>query len=137
MDEATVILELDRLTKQRPRTNFYTRSVYTPKQTKEREQKIGFEFKRQNKEWVCAEGPISLFMMVELKIPSKTRKEERLKMLNNEIWPTIKPDLDNTEKLVMDALNGIAYKDDAQVVSKDTFKVYGETNRLTIIIRKV
>ena len=76
-------------------------------------------------------------MMVELKIPSKTRKEERLKMLNNEIWPTIKPDLDNTEKLVMDALNGIAYKDDAQVVSKDTFKVYGETNRLTIIIRKV
>lgn len=137
MDEAKVVLELDRLTKQRPRTNFYTRSVYTPAQTKEREQKIGFEFKRQNREWVCADGPVSLFLSFEIKIPSKARKEERLKMLNEEILPTIKPDVDNTLKLVMDALTGIAYKDDTQVTTCTVNKTYGETNKLYIIIRKI
>lgn len=137
MDEAKVVLELDRLTKQRPRTNFYTRSVYTPAQTKEREQKIGFEFKRQNREWVCAEGAVTLFLTFEIKIPSKARKEERLKMLNQEILPTVKPDIDNTLKLVMDALNGIAYKDDTQVVNCIVSKMYGETNKLYIIIRKI
>lgn len=32
------------------------------------------------------------------------------------LWPTKKPDADNVLKLLMDSLNGAAYKDDAQVV---------------------
>lgn len=31
-------------------------------------------------------------------------------------WPTKKPDADNCLKLVMDSMNGAAYKDDAQIV---------------------
>lgn len=36
--------------------------------------------------------------------------------------PTLKPDWDNIGKAVCDALNGIAYKDDAQIISAEVIK---------------
>ena len=40
--------------------------------------------------------------------------------------PTKKPDCDNVAKSILDALNGIVYHDDSQVVSLVVEKVYGE-----------
>ncbi len=40
--------------------------------------------------------------------------------------PCVKPDLDNLVKLVLDALNGVAWTDDSQVVELHTSKVYGQ-----------
>ena len=37
-------------------------------------------------------------------------------------YPTKRPDFDNLEKLIADALNGIAYHDDSQVVVSHTYK---------------
>lgn len=42
---------------------------------------------------------------------------------------TARPDLDNLCKAVMDALKGIAWRDDAQVVELSTQKVYESPNR--------
>jgi Holliday junction resolvase RusA-like endonuclease len=42
-------------------------------------------------------------------------------------WPTTKPDLDNTEKLVEDALERFLYSNDAQIVDVRKRKVYGPT----------
>ena len=42
---------------------------------------------------------------------SKKKREELLKG-----YPMKKPDLDNVAKIILDALNGIAWKDDTQVV---------------------
>lgn len=47
---------------------------------------------------------------------------------------TSKPDLDNMIKFYMDALNGLAWKDDAQVVGIMTNKIYDETPRTEITI---
>lgn len=41
------------------------------------------------------------------------------------IVPTTKPDGDNILKVVLDALNGLAYDDDRQVVKMGIIKVYG------------
>ena len=38
--------------------------------------------------------------------------------------PTLKADADNIAKAVCDALNGIAYKDDKQIVSLTVLKVW-------------
>lgn len=38
-------------------------------------------------------------------------------------WKTTRPDLDNLEKAVMDALSGVAYVDDRQVAVKQTAKI--------------
>lgn len=37
---------------------------------------------------------------------------------------TVRPDLDNLVKLVLDALNGVAYADDSQIVRIHAFKKY-------------
>lgn len=41
--------------------------------------------------------------------------------------PTIKPDIDNIAKQILDALNGIAWKDDAQVVRLTVQKRYDDS----------
>lgn len=38
---------------------------------------------------------------------------------------TSKPDLDNLAKFVKDALNGVAYKDDSQIINLTVSKIYG------------
>ena len=38
-------------------------------------------------------------------------------MLNGELLPAKKPDIDNIVKAVLDALNEVAYRDDTQAVS--------------------
>ena len=47
-------------------------------------------------------------------------------MLQNKVRPTKKPDIDNIIKAVLDALNGIAYKDDTQVVQVMAQKKYAD-----------
>jgi crossover junction endodeoxyribonuclease RusA len=41
-------------------------------------------------------------------------------------YPTVRPDLDKLERAVKDALKGVVYNDDSQVVTKASRKVYGE-----------
>ena len=40
------------------------------------------------------------------------------------LQPTLKPDTDNIAKIICDGLNGIAYKDDKQIVSLTVLKVW-------------
>ena len=63
----------------------------------------------------------------------KVKKKIEL-MEKGEIRPTIKPDLDNCVKIVADSLNGIAYKDDSQIVSVVADKYYSDTPRLELRI---
>ena len=58
-------------------------------------------------------------------------------MLNNEIYPTIKPDTDNIAKSILDSLNGIAYKDDKQVVKLNVDKRYNEEPSVRVWISEV
>ena len=48
-----------------------------------------------------------------------------------------RPDLDNLEKPLMDAMNGVIYQDDALVVSKTVQKVYATEPGCFVIIRRV
>lgn len=48
-----------------------------------------------------------------------------------------KPDLDNIEKLYLDALNGVVYVDDAQVCEVIKRKRYGEGQRVHVIFEEI
>lgn len=136
-DVAIMTVELNKLSKERPRTNFYTHSVYTPPQTKKRERIIAQEFLKQNEDWLCGKEPIILGIRIELEIPKSASKKDRQKMLEGEIKAVRKPDIDNTTKLVLDALNKVAYIDDQQIISLAVEKCYGEKNKLEIFVKKV
>ena len=61
-------------------------------------------------------------------IPKSTSKKKREQMLSGDILPTKKPDIDK------DALNGVAYHDDTQVVRLVTTKAYAEPPRVEVEI---
>lgn len=53
------------------------------------------------------------------------------------LHPHVKPDLDKLARAVLDGLTGAAFKDDAQVVSIDAIKTYGESEGVYIVIERV
>lgn len=59
-------------------------------------------------------GPISIKLIFQM---GKNGKE---------VYHTKKPDIDNLAKAVKDALKGIIYADDSQIVEAHLFKQYGE-----------
>lgn len=60
--------------------------------------------------------PVIFEALVFLPIPSSFTRSEEAAALAGELRPTGKPDLDNWVKLPMDALEGIVYANDSQVV---------------------
>jgi Holliday junction resolvase RusA-like endonuclease len=48
--------------------------------------------------------------------------------------PTTKPDWDNVGKIISDALNGLAYKDDSQIVTATVEKHYSDEPRVEVLI---
>lgn len=51
------------------------------------------------------------------------------------VYPSVKPDIDKLERATLDALTGILFADDSQVVSSRTAKVYGDVERVRIRAR--
>lgn len=68
-------------------------------------------------------------------IPQSKSKKFKNAALLGEIRPTKKPDCDNIAKNINDALNGIAYVDDAQIVKDIIEKRYSVTPRVEITIK--
>ena len=68
--------------------------------------------------------PIAVTIRAFFPVPKSASKSKREDMLNDVIKPTITPDADNIQKAICDALNGVAYTDDRQVVSSSIVKMY-------------
>ncbi len=70
------------------------------------------------------EQPIALTLTIVMPIPSSWPAWKRELAEAGRLLPTTKPDSDNVEKAVKDALNGVCWRDDAQVVSGDKNKFF-------------
>lgn len=118
--------------KARPRFNGRTRTTYTPKSTKDYEAAVKAAFSRAK--CVPVSGEISARITAFYAIPQSTRKSKREAMERGEVRPTVKPDLDNVIKAILDALNGLAYADDSAVVAVTAQKRYSECPRVEVEI---
>ncbi len=58
-------------------------------------------------------------------------------MLNGEILPTKRPDGDNIIKVILDALNGFVYHDDAQICKIYFTKKYAEKPETKVLIKTI
>jgi Holliday junction resolvase RusA-like endonuclease len=65
-------------------------------------------------------GPVALLVALKFHLPDSISKRERMERL----WHTQTPDADNCLKLVKDALNGVAWDDDRQVVMPIPWKTW-------------
>ena len=120
--------------KQRPRvvrTNGFSRT-YTPEQTLNYENMVKWCYKQAN--GTMFSGAVSVSIIAYYGIPKSVSKKKRQQMIDTQIRPTKKPDLDNLAKLICDALNGIAYHDDSAVVDLRVRKYYSETPCVNVVI---
>jgi len=107
--------------------------VYTPKKTVEYEQLIKDEYTTQVN-WWFGDCPLEVEIISEYPITKSITKRDRELILSGSVQPKKKPDLDNVAKVVCDALNGVAYIDDAQICKLYIEKRYSENPKLTINI---
>lgn len=79
------------------------------------------------------EGPVELSVVAKYVWPKSWSARRRREPAAQ--WKTSRPDRSNIEKLIEDALNELAWRDDAQVVSGHCWKIYAEEPSLTVRIR--
>lgn len=118
--------------KGRPR---FTRKgkVYTPDATEAFENLVKLYYKMHT-HGVKLDGAIKASIVAVFPVPKSDSKKVRAQKLEGTIGTTIKPDCDNIAKIVLDALNHIAYDDDSQVVSLEVQKKYGEEPKTIVTL---
>ena len=122
--------------KGRPRVNTYTNIVYTPTKTKEYESLIQQYFLLKYPRYIPIEKRIYIEIVEQFKVQKGTSKANTEKMLNGEISPTKKPDIDNIVKIILDALNKLAFKDDNQITKLSIDKIYGKEDKVYVKIEE-
>lgn len=120
--------------KQRPRFNTKTGMAYTPKETKAYETEVKYYFLKEYRRPVKLEGALTVRIDAYFAPPKNTAQAVRDKMFSGAIRPAKKPDADNIIKSICDALNGLAYVDDGQIVSVSCRKLYSDVARCEVVI---
>lgn len=82
-------------------------------------------------------GPLSVSLTFYRPVQSSISKTERDRRLSNESKPVVKPDTDNYIKSTLDALNGVLWHDDAQIVKIIGEKRYSDHPRITVGVKPV
>lgn len=118
--------------------NQYTGKVhsYTPKKTMDYENKVRWSYTTAGGKYY-GDKPLRVSIQAFYPIPKGFNKVKRENALSGIIRPQTKPDCDNVVKGILDALNGIAYHDDNQVVSVSCDKYYAETGHVIVNIKEI
>lgn len=107
--------------------------TYTPAATVLYENLIKTEYRRQCRDHRFDDKqPLRMEIKAEYLIPATASKIKRAAMLRGEIRPMKKPDWDNVGKVVSDALNKLAYRDDTQIVDCTVRKFYSDRPKITV-----
>lgn len=112
-----------------------TGHAYTPEKTRYYEQVV--QMAARLKMQRPFDGAVRIAICANYAIPKKTGKTARLKMIEGIMRPLKKPDVDNIAKIILDALNGIAYHDDKQVVEMHVAKFYNDTPGVIVFVDEI
>lgn len=101
----------------------------TPEETVNYENWVKMCFMNQvkDKRWFDKE-PLKMTIEAYFPIPKSTTKRDKERIDLGQLWPTKKPDADNIAKVICDALNGVAYGDDTQIIVLEVLKDFTEEN---------
>ena len=123
----------DPVGKQRPR--FSRGHTYTPKKTVDYEKLIADKAKEAMGLTEPLETPVAVYIYANYKVPASYSKQRRSDCLAGIERPK-KMDIDNVCKCVLDAMNGIVYVDDRQVVSLHATKRYDTISSVHVCVRE-
>ena len=112
-----------------PRPRFSKLGTYNPKKYTDHKRAIALLAKRVFK---LTDKPVKLVVFFYMPIPKSWSKKKRLEAKS--LIPF--GDIDNFSKSVMDALEGVAYENDKQVIELCAKKEYDENPRIEIELRE-
>lgn len=122
--------------KERPRYSAKTHRMYTPTRTSTFEEKVKVAFlSKYNIQTELSEKPFRAVINVCYKPSKSLSKKKQQDLLYREC--TKRPDCDNIAKAILDALNGLAYKDDKQITYLSIEKLYGEENKIEVDLEEI
>ena len=132
-----LVFEIEPIAQARPRAVRMSKGVrmYDPKKTA--------DFKKQLHLLALAKHvvPIKEALSVEIwfyrAVQKSISKKEHLRRTTGHVRPTVKPDTDNYIKSTLDALNGILWRDDAQIVDLTAHKFYSDNPRIEIELEEI
>jgi Holliday junction resolvase RusA-like endonuclease len=110
--------------------------TYTPAKTKSYEDEIRYMARAAMGASEPLETPVTVAIYIRVEIPKSFSKQKRKDALENIIKPTKKPDADNVLKCFLDAMNGIVYVDDKQVVNIHLTKVYSDIGAVEVMVKE-
>lgn len=137
--------------KQRPKARNAGKfiQIYTPKQTTSYESRVVYEYKMKYDGMAFdINSELKATVKAYFQIPkSHYRFHKKTNTLDLDgsgtmmkqglVRPKKAPDTDNIAKICLDALNGIAYPDDAQIVELNVQKWYSEEPRVEVMIEEI
>jgi Holliday junction resolvase RusA-like endonuclease len=129
----TFTIDREPVPKARPR--FYQGHAITPSRTKAYEAAVRRHYLAASGK--LHEGAIRIDITFYMPIPKSRSKKDKKLMLEGRIRPQGRPDIDNLEKAVWDALNGYAWTDDARIVESSAKKLYAEHSCSVVTIEEL
>jgi len=83
------------------------------------------------------EAPIKVTVEVIKEPPKSWSKKKKQEAIDGQILAAVKPDIDNYCKAILDGMNGVAFKDDNQIVELNLLKKYGEEHKAIVEIEEI
>lgn len=111
--------------------------TYTPQKTVNYESLIRYTFQSKFPNHKPFEGIVKATITAIYEIPKSYTKKKINEIKEHNYLYNHKSDCDNIAKIVLDSLNGIAYRDDAQVAILNVCKLYGERSKIIIKLEEL
>jgi Holliday junction resolvase RusA-like endonuclease len=96
--------------------------VYTPSETKSFEKLVADTLHYAFKQTPIDGRPLIVELEFHIERPKSVKRD----------YPIVKPDIDNFVKAILDAANGVIYKDDAVICDLHVKKRYAETGYIRL-----
>lgn len=120
----------------RPRFNGKSKHVFEDSKVKDYKAKVIEAFEESGGKVYEKDVPLRMSIRFYLSVP-KSASERKKENLIAKFFPTKRPDNDNLYKGIADALNGVAYYDDSQIVITHIHKLWSINPRAEITIGEV
>ena len=111
--------------------------TYTDAKTASYEDQIRFYALKAMGDSKVIEGAVRVFVSIRMAVPKSYSNKRREACLNGLEKPLKKPDWDNVAKSICDAMNGVIYVDDTQIVEAHITKQYAHQAEVVVLVQEV
>ncbi len=111
--------------------------TYTDAKTASYEDQIRFYALKAMGDSKVIEGAVRVFVSIRMAVPKSYSAKRREACLNGFDKPLKKPDWDNVAKSICDAMNGVIYVDDTQIVEAHVTKQYAAQSEVIVLVQEV